>query len=44
MLMHLYRVGRRYRLVRADNEPIELDAQVNLRTRKPLFMKLERRA
>jgi cytochrome P450 len=44
MLMHLYKVGRRYRLVRADNEPIELDAQVNLRTRKPLFMKLERRA
>lgn len=44
MLMHLYKVGRRYRLVRADNEPIELEAQVNLRTRKPLFMKLERRA
>ena len=44
MLMHLYKVGRRYRLVRADDEPIELDAQVNLRTRKPLFMKLERRA
>lgn len=44
MLMHLYKVGRRYRLVRADNEPIELEAQVNLRTRKPLFMKLEQRA
>ncbi len=44
MLMHLYKVGRSYRLIRADNEPIELEAQVNLRTRKPLFMKLERRA
>jgi cytochrome P450 len=44
MLMHLYKVGRRFRLVRADNEPIEIEAQVNLRTRKPLMMKLERRA
>jgi enediyne biosynthesis protein E7 len=44
MLMHLYKVGRRYRLVRADKEPIELEAQVNLRTRKPLLMTLERRA
>lgn len=44
MLMHLYRVGRRFRLVRADQEPIEIEAQVNLRTRKPLMMKLERRA
>jgi hypothetical protein len=43
MLVHLYKVARRYRLSYHANEPIELEAQVNLRTRKPLFMKLERR-
>jgi len=43
MLMHLYKVARRYRLTRATDEAIELEAQINLRTRKPLYMKLERR-
>lgn len=43
MLMHLYKVARRYRLTYASAEPIELEAQVNLRTRKPLYMRLERR-
>ncbi|HTY50840.1 MAG TPA: cytochrome P450 [Steroidobacteraceae bacterium] len=43
MLMHLYKVARHYRLVRASDEPIELEAQINLRTRKPLIMRLERR-
>ncbi len=43
MLVHLYKVARRYRLVRASNEPIALEAQINLRTRKPLFMRLETR-
>ena len=43
MLVHLYKVGRHYRLERVDDEPIELEAQINLRTRKPLFMRLERR-
>jgi enediyne biosynthesis protein E7 len=43
MLMHLYKVGRHYRLRLASEEPIELEAQINLRTRKPLFMRLERR-
>ncbi|MGH8219463.1 MAG: cytochrome P450 [Steroidobacteraceae bacterium] len=44
MLMHLYKVARRYRLTRATDEPISLEAQINLRTRKPLYMRLERRS
>jgi cytochrome P450 len=43
MLMHLYKVARHYRLSLASDEPIELAAQINLRTRKPLVMRLERR-
>jgi len=43
MLVHLYKVARRYRLVRASHEPITLEAQINLRTRKPLYMRLEAR-
>jgi cytochrome P450 len=43
MLMHLYKVARRYRLTYASDRPIELEAQINLRTKHPLFMKLERR-
>jgi enediyne biosynthesis protein E7 len=43
MLMHLYKVARHYRLRLASDEPIELEAQINLRTRKPLLMRLERR-
>ena len=43
MLMHLYKVARHYRLILACDAPIELEAQINLRTRKPLFMRLERR-
>ncbi|HVY81298.1 MAG TPA: cytochrome P450 [Steroidobacteraceae bacterium] len=43
MLMHLYKVARRYRLTYATDRPIELEAQINLRTKHPLYMKLERR-
>ncbi len=43
MLVHLYKLARRYRLARDSDEPIALEAQINLRTRKPLFMRLERR-
>ena len=43
MLVHLYKVARRYRLARASDEPIALEAQINLRTRRPLYMRLERR-
>ena len=44
MYMHLYKVARRYRLTYVPDKPLELEAQINLRTRHPLMMKLERRA
>ncbi|MHB8815588.1 MAG: cytochrome P450 [Steroidobacteraceae bacterium] len=43
MLMHLHRVARHFRLIHVPDEPIELEAQINLRTRYPLHMRLERR-
>jgi hypothetical protein len=43
MLVHLYKVARHYRLTYVADKPIELEAQINLRTRNPLFMRLERR-
>jgi cytochrome P450 len=43
MYMHLYKVARRYRLTYVPDKPLELEAQINLRTRHPLMMKLERR-
>jgi enediyne biosynthesis protein E7 len=43
MLMHLYKVARRYRLTYVPDKPIELEAQINLRTRYPLHMRLEAR-
>jgi cytochrome P450 len=43
MLIHLSKVGRRYRLRLEHEGPVEFDAQVNLRTRHPLHMRLEPR-
>jgi enediyne biosynthesis protein E7 len=43
MLMHLYKVARHYRLVYVPDRPLELEAQINLRTRHPLYMRLEAR-
>jgi cytochrome P450 len=43
MLLHLYKVARRYRLIYVPDKPLELEAQINLRTRHPLHMRLERR-
>jgi len=43
MLVHLYKVARRYRLRYVPDKPLELDAQINLRTRHPLHMRLEAR-
>jgi cytochrome P450 len=43
MLMHLYKVARRYRLTWVPDKPLQLEAQINLRTRFPLHMRLERR-
>src|ERR1700733_10959849 len=40
MLMHLYKMARRFRLVYVPDKPLELDAQINLRTRYPLYMRL----
>jgi cytochrome P450 len=43
MSMHLFRVGRRFRLTCAAGEPMELEALINLRAKKPIWMRLERR-
>ena len=43
MCMHLYKVARRYRLRCPMGQSIELEALVNLRTRAPVMMQLERR-
>ncbi len=43
MYVHLYKVARRYRLRYVPDKPLELEAQINLRTKHPLMMKLERR-
>jgi len=43
MLVHLYKVARRYRLVYVPDRPLELEAQINLRSRYPLRMRLEAR-
>jgi cytochrome P450 len=43
MLMHVYKMARRFRLVYVPEHPLELEAQINLRTRHPLHMRLERR-
>jgi len=43
MLVHVHRMSQRFRLTRADDEPIELEAQVNLRPRSNLMMRIELR-
>ena len=43
MLVHLYKVARRYRLRYVPDKPLELEAQINLRTRHPLHVRLEAR-
>jgi enediyne biosynthesis protein E7 len=43
MQVHLYKVARRYRLAYVPDRPLELEAQINLRTRHPLHMKLQPR-
>jgi cytochrome P450 len=43
MYMHLYKVARRYRLRYVPDRELELEARINLRTRYPLMMTLERR-
>ncbi|MGC1728466.1 MAG: cytochrome P450 [Steroidobacteraceae bacterium] len=43
MLIHLQWVVPRYRLAFVADRPLELEAQINLRTRHPLYMRIERR-
>jgi enediyne biosynthesis protein E7 len=43
MLVHMHTMVRRFRLRRATNEPIELEAQINLRPRSNLMMTVETR-
>jgi cytochrome P450 len=43
MLVHVQHMMRRFRLSRAGNEPIELEAQINLRPRTNLMMTVEER-
>ena len=43
MCVHLYKIARRLRLRLAPGTPMELEAQINLRSRAPLMMRLERR-
>jgi cytochrome P450 len=40
MSVHFARIARHLRLVPADDTPMELDAAINLRTRRPLRMRL----
>ena len=41
MLVHVHGMLQRFRLTRAGSEPIELEAQINLRPRSPLLMNVE---
>jgi cytochrome P450 len=43
MLVHIQAMSRRFRLTRAGSEPIELEAQINLRPRSSLMMMVETR-
>jgi cytochrome P450 len=43
MLVHVQTMARRFRLTRAGNEPIELEAQINLRPRTNLLMTVKTR-
>jgi len=43
MLVHVQQASRRFRLSRASTEPIELEAQINLRPRSTLMMNVEER-
>jgi len=43
MLVHVHHMSRRFRLTRATDEPIELEAQINLRPRSSLMMTIEAR-
>ena len=43
MLVHVSAMARRFHLTRTDNEPIELEAQINLRPRSNLMLTVQSR-
>ena len=43
ILVHLQHMAKRFRFVRVDQEPIELEAQINLRPRSQLMMMVQKR-
>jgi enediyne biosynthesis protein E7 len=43
MLVHMRTMTRRFRLTRATHEPIEFEAQINLRPRSNLMMTVQKR-
>jgi len=43
ILVHLQHMAKRFRLLRANDEPIELEAQINLRPRSNLLMTVQKR-
>jgi cytochrome P450 len=43
MLVHVHAMSRRFRLTPTSNEPIELEAQINLRPRSSLMMTVDAR-
>ena len=43
MLVHVASMSRRFRLRRVGDEPVEIEAQINLRPRFPLMMQVEAR-
>jgi len=43
MLVHMRTMMRRFRLSRATNDPIEFEAQINLRPRSNLMMTVDKR-
>ncbi|HVN43096.1 MAG TPA: cytochrome P450 [Steroidobacteraceae bacterium] len=43
MMLHLNGATRRFRLREADNGPVEMEARINLRTAKELYMRVEKR-
>jgi enediyne biosynthesis protein E7 len=43
MLVHFYKVARHFRMSYVADRPLELEAQINLRSKYPIHMRLERR-
>jgi hypothetical protein len=44
MSVHIYRTARHFLLTHPPAPPMQLEAQINLRSRRPIHMRLERRS